>query len=249
VHNAGRGIPVAKATAAVHGAGVAGTWLPQVLVAAAVALPHALVACICRACCPESCDHSAAGPPQLVLGELFTGSNFDDGAGRIVGGRRRRALRTKPRHHARPRPAIPTLPLTLTLSQPSPTRARGRHGFGAKLANIFSERFEVETADAAAGVRYSQAPLRSHPPLQRRPLDLARRCVLPQVWRRNMSVVEPPELLPLPHSAASDYTRALTLPLPLTLTTPTPLTTRARRRGPPPDTAARDSHQLPSAGA
>ena len=33
----------------------------------------------------------------------------------------------------------------------------GRNGYGAKLTNIFSEEFIVETADARAGKRYRQA--------------------------------------------------------------------------------------------
>ena len=55
--------------------------------------------------------------PEMVFGELYTGSNFDDTTLRTVG---------------------------------------GRHGFGAKLANIFSTSFEVEIADSAEGRTYSQ---------------------------------------------------------------------------------------------
>ena len=47
--------------------------------------------------------------PELVLGTLLTGSNFDDKVAKVTG---------------------------------------GRNGFGAKLTNIFSTSFEVETADA-----------------------------------------------------------------------------------------------------
>jgi DNA topoisomerase-2 len=43
----------------------------------------------------------------LIMGELHTGSNFDDATKRTVG---------------------------------------GRHGYGAKLTNIFSSSFEVDTA-------------------------------------------------------------------------------------------------------
>eukprot|EP00962_Isochrysis_galbana_P015047 scaffold4310_cov123-Isochrysis_galbana.AAC.5 len=98
----------------------------------------------------ESHGASAAGVwlPQLVLGELYTGSNFDDGAGRTVG---------------------------------------GRHGFGAKLANIFSEWFTVETADTRAGLAYSQT------------------------WRRNMAEVGPPLVRPL-ESGGKDFTRVTMLP-------------------------------------
>ena len=46
--------------------------------------------------------------PELVFGQLLTGSNFDDAAARLTG---------------------------------------GRHGYGAKLTNIFSTAFTVETVD------------------------------------------------------------------------------------------------------
>jgi hypothetical protein len=48
--------------------------------------------------------------PELVMGYLLTGSNFDDKKAKVTG---------------------------------------GRNGFGAKLTNIFSTSFEIETADAA----------------------------------------------------------------------------------------------------
>ncbi|OQR90313.1 DNA topoisomerase 2 DNA gyrase B [Achlya hypogyna] len=55
--------------------------------------------------------------PELVLGHLLTGSNFNDASARLTG---------------------------------------GRHGYGAKLTNIFSAEFTVETGDAKAGKRYTQ---------------------------------------------------------------------------------------------
>ncbi|KAL1507479.1 hypothetical protein AB1Y20_008315 [Prymnesium parvum] len=55
--------------------------------------------------------------PELLFGELFTGSNLDDSVKRTFG---------------------------------------GRHGFGAKLTNIFSLEFEVETADRASGLHFVQ---------------------------------------------------------------------------------------------
>jgi len=92
--------------------------------------------------------------PQLVLGELYTGSNFKDGVGRTVG---------------------------------------GRHGFGAKLANIFAAEFTVETADTRSGHAYAQT------------------------WRANMSEVGAPAVSALPEqkktgSGGSDYTRVTMLP-------------------------------------
>ncbi|OQS00007.1 DNA topoisomerase 2 DNA gyrase B [Thraustotheca clavata] len=61
--------------------------------------------------------HENVYVPELVLGHLLTGSNFNDATARLTG---------------------------------------GRHGYGAKLTNIFSTEFIVETGDAKAGLRYSQ---------------------------------------------------------------------------------------------
>lgn len=80
--------------------------------------------------------------PEMVFGQLLTGSNFDDAEVKVVG---------------------------------------GRNGFGAKLANIFSRRFRVETVDSAAGLRYEQE------------------------WRDNMTVRGEPAVAPAPPGAA-DYT-------------------------------------------
>ena len=55
--------------------------------------------------------------PELLLGHLLTGSNFDDSVAKVTG---------------------------------------GRNGYGAKLANIFSELFVVETYDETTGLYYKQ---------------------------------------------------------------------------------------------
>ena len=86
--------------------------------------------------------------PELIMGELHTGSNFDDSTKRTVG---------------------------------------GRHGFGAKLTNIFSRSFEVHTADAAARQRYVQR------------------------WRDNMRHRDAPTITPLAPDAA-DYTQVSFVP-------------------------------------
>jgi DNA topoisomerase-2 len=49
----------------------------------------------------------------------------------------------------------------------------GRNGFGAKLANIFSTKFIVETADSKNGMHYKQ------------------------VWKDNMSIREEPVIKPI----------------------------------------------------
>ena len=86
--------------------------------------------------------------PQMIMGELHTGSNFDDSTKRTVG---------------------------------------GRHGYGAKLTNIFSSSFEVDTADASVGQRYVQQ------------------------WHDNMRRRDDPAITPL-ETTASDYTRVSFLP-------------------------------------
>lgn len=53
--------------------------------------------------------------PELVLGHLLTGSNFNDDTESVTG---------------------------------------GRYGYGAKLTNIFSKEFTVETLDSAAGLSF-----------------------------------------------------------------------------------------------
>ena len=55
--------------------------------------------------------------PELIFGNLLTGSNFDDNQEKTTG---------------------------------------GRNGFGAKLANIFSTEFTVETADSSQGLKFKQ---------------------------------------------------------------------------------------------
>ena len=55
--------------------------------------------------------------PELIFGNLLTGSNFDDEQAKTTG---------------------------------------GRNGYGAKLANIFSTEFIVETADSSRGLRFKQ---------------------------------------------------------------------------------------------
>ena len=73
--------------------------------------------------------------PELVLGNLLTGSNFDDTEGRLTG---------------------------------------GAHGFGAKLTNIFSTTFIVETADTKRKKLYKQT------------------------WTNNMRTRGEPDITPLP---------------------------------------------------
>lgn len=79
--------------------------------------------------------------PELVMGNLLAGSNFDDSKKRLGG---------------------------------------GRHGYGAKLTNIFSTAFTIETADTA------------------------RQLVYKQTWRDNMSVCEPAVITPLPQGDKGD---------------------------------------------
>ncbi|KAF4127971.1 DNA gyrase/topoisomerase IV [Phytophthora infestans] len=82
--------------------------------------------------------------PELVLGHLLTGSNFDDTAARLTG---------------------------------------GRHGYGAKLTNIFSKEFVVETGDTSMGLRYKQ------------------------VWHNNMRTRGEPEITEFSGKDAKDFTK------------------------------------------
>ena len=82
--------------------------------------------------------------PELVLGNLLTGSNFDDTEGRLTG---------------------------------------GAHGFGAKLTNIFSTQFTVETA------------------------DIKRKKLYTQTWTDNMRTRGEPTIVTLPSAITSDYTK------------------------------------------
>ena len=80
--------------------------------------------------------------PELVMGHLLAGSNFDDSKERLAG---------------------------------------GRHGYGAKLTNIFSKQFTVETGDSQNGLEYKQT------------------------WHDNMQVCDAPIVTPSP--GCKDYTR------------------------------------------
>ena len=111
-----------------------------------------------------------------------TGSNFDDGMKKTTGGRNgcvgstKYISRRKPRHtdlpsHTSHDPLTPTCPPPSTQNTPTnhpkntPTHKSTttyRHTlplmrrYGAKLANIFSTRFTIETADRASGKKYRQ---------------------------------------------------------------------------------------------
>lgn len=69
--------------------------------------------------------------PEMIFGNLLTGSNFDDTTASVVG---------------------------------------GRHGYGAKLTNIFSKKFEVTISSAKK--------------------------IYTQQWESNMSVIRPPKIQP-----------------------------------------------------
>lgn len=88
--------------------------------------------------------------PELVMGHLLTGSNFDDTVGKVTG---------------------------------------GRNGYGAKLANIFSTAFTVETLDSRRALRYEQT------------------------WTDNMKQAGEPRIEPASSSdGKSDYTRVTFAP-------------------------------------
>jgi len=86
--------------------------------------------------------------PEMLFGHLLTGSNFDDDAKRITG---------------------------------------GRHGYGAKLTNIFSKSFTVETVDARKKLKYEQS------------------------WLDNMSEATPPTITKTSNNE-QDYTKVSFVP-------------------------------------
>ena len=85
--------------------------------------------------------HEGVYVPELLFGHLLTGSNFDDGD------------------------SITTSAESNRLNK---RITGGRHGYGAKLTNIFSKWFKVETLDVGRGKRYRQ------------------------VWENNMSIKHEP---------------------------------------------------------
>jgi DNA gyrase/topoisomerase IV subunit B len=82
--------------------------------------------------------------PELVFGHLLTGSNFADPSKDNVGA---------------------------SSSSSLAAATGGRHGYGAKLTNIFSHQFTVKTADSTSNKVYQQT------------------------WKNNMSVCEPPTVV------------------------------------------------------
>lgn len=107
--------------------------------------------------------------PELVLGHLLTGSNFADagdgksppraGAGAAKGGSAAVAGGGK--------------------SAGAAAATGGRHGYGAKLTNIFSREFAVRTGDSVSGLQYRQT------------------------WSANMSACSAPVITPLKGALAS----------------------------------------------
>jgi len=85
--------------------------------------------------------------PQMIMGSLLSGDNYDDSDERVVG---------------------------------------GRNGYGAKLANIFSTTFQIETVDSKSGKFYSQ------------------------VWEKNMKMVHPPKIKS--SGKKKDFTRVIFAP-------------------------------------
>jgi len=85
--------------------------------------------------------------PQMIMGSLLSGDNYDDSDERVVG---------------------------------------GRNGYGAKLANIFSTTFQIETVDSKSGKFYSQT------------------------WEKNMKMVHPPKIKA--SGKKKDFTRVIFAP-------------------------------------
>ncbi|KAL3915442.1 MAG: hypothetical protein SGPRY_007217 [Prymnesium sp.] len=78
--------------------------------------------------------------PELIFGHLLTSSNYDDQQKKVTGGRN----------------GYGDLPLSPPLPRPLIAAQSPRLSPGAKLANIFSTQFTVETADSKEGKKYKQ---------------------------------------------------------------------------------------------
>lgn len=115
--------------------------------------------------------------PELIFGHLLTSSNYDDKEKKVGLGLPGQAfLGPRLLRHGGEMTCIstslpcsgdPLLPgCSTSLWAPftnAPTQVTGgRNGYGAKLANIFSKEFVVETCDGARKRRYKQVSARFH---------------------------------------------------------------------------------------
>lgn len=100
--------------------------------------------------------------PELIFGHLLTSSNYNDNEKKVgarvecqVAAHGRVAaccdIAAHSHHNPHSAPCVPPH------RNPAPQVTGGRNGYGAKLANIFSKRFVVETLDSKRGRRYKQA--------------------------------------------------------------------------------------------
>lgn len=108
--------------------------------------------------------------PELVLGHLLTGSNFADAAD---------GKAAAPRVSAGKSSASTADAGKASSSGGAAAATGGRHGYGAKLTNIFSREFTVRTGDSVSGLQYTQT------------------------WTGNMSACSSPVITPLPGASAS----------------------------------------------
>jgi DNA topoisomerase-2 len=117
--------------------------------------------------------------PELLFGHLLTGSNFDDNEKRVTGTYMNQLYLLMMRNLMNSQ-KFSSYRLVLVLSG-------GRHGYGAKLTNIFSKSFTVETLDSKRKLQYQQT------------------------WNDNMTIMSDPEIVKVP-SKEKDYTRISFVP-------------------------------------
>lgn len=102
--------------------------------------------------------------PELIFGHLLTGSNFGTSTAGVPASKGDAAKSAE------------------ASAESISAMTGGQHGYGAKLTNIFSTEFLVETADSARGLLYKQK------------------------WTSNLSVCHPPEIVQL-KKGTKDYTK------------------------------------------
>jgi DNA topoisomerase-2 len=98
--------------------------------------------------------------PELIFGNLLTSSNYNDNEKKVGRGAAMPMAAAPCSSTVSSTEAHLRLIMSAVVGCPLPSLAQvtgGRNGYGAKLANIFSSKFVVETCDGKRRRRYKQA--------------------------------------------------------------------------------------------